>query len=31
MKALVKLKPEVGVWMSYVPKPELGPNDVMVK
>lgn len=31
MKALVKLKPEVGIWMTDVPVPKLGPNDVMIK
>ncbi|WP_404405822.1 L-threonine 3-dehydrogenase [Pelagibacterium halotolerans] len=31
MKALVKAKPEPGLWMETVPIPELGPNDVLVK
>ncbi|MDV5227318.1 L-threonine 3-dehydrogenase [Providencia rettgeri] len=31
MKALSKLKAEPGIWMTDVPKPELGHNDVMVK
>lgn len=31
MKALVKLKPEVGIWMTDVPEPKLGPNDVLIK
>ena len=31
MKALVKAKPEVGLWMQYVPVPEPGPNDVLIK
>ncbi len=31
MKALVKAKPEKGLWMDEVPVPEPGINDVMVK
>lgn len=31
MKALVKAKPEKGVWMEDVPKPQVGPNDVLIK
>ncbi|OOG61720.1 L-threonine 3-dehydrogenase, partial [Sinorhizobium sp. A49] len=31
MKALVKTKPEVGLWMERVPVPEVGPNDVLIK
>ncbi len=31
MKALSKLKPEVGVWMVDVPTPEIGPNDLLIK
>lgn len=31
MKALVKSKPEHGIWMQDVPKPEVGPNDVLIK
>ncbi|MEQ4676744.1 L-threonine 3-dehydrogenase [Providencia vermicola] len=31
MKALSKLKAEAGIWMTDVPKPELGHNDVMIK
>ncbi|MEX0447487.1 L-threonine 3-dehydrogenase [Xenorhabdus sp. SGI246] len=31
MKALSKLKPEEGIWMTDVPTPELGHNDVMIK
>ncbi|WP_285316837.1 L-threonine 3-dehydrogenase [Providencia rettgeri] len=31
MKALSKLKAEPGIWMTEVPTPELGHNDVMIK
>ncbi len=31
MKALVKAKPEVGLWMQEVNIPEPGPNDVLIK
>lgn len=31
MKALVKAKPEVGIWMEDVPEPEIGPNDVLIR
>ena len=31
MKALAKLKPEPGIWMTEVPVPEVGHNDVMIK
>ena len=31
MKALVKAKPEPGLWMEQVPVPETGPNDVLVR
>ena len=31
MRALVKSKPEVGLWMENVPMPEPGPNDVLIK
>ena len=31
MKALVKLKPEPGIWMTDVPMPEMGDNDVLIK
>jgi len=31
MKALVKLKPEKGIWMENVPMPEVRPNDVLIK
>jgi threonine 3-dehydrogenase len=31
MKALVKAKGEVGLWLEDVPVPEIGPNDVLIK
>ncbi len=31
MKALVKTKPEVGLWMQDRPVPEFGPEDVLIK
>lgn len=31
MKALSKLKAEEGIWMTDVPEPELGVNDIMIK
>ena len=31
MRALVKAKPEPGIWMERVPIPEIGPNDVLIK
>jgi threonine 3-dehydrogenase len=31
MKALVKAKPEAGLWMEYVPVPEPGPDEVLIK
>lgn len=31
MKALVKARPEVGIWMQQVPVPEPGPNDVLIR
>ena len=31
MRALVKAKPEPGIWMEEVPVPEIGPNDVLIK
>jgi threonine 3-dehydrogenase len=31
MKALIKSKPELGIWMGEVPKPEIGPNDLLVR
>ena len=31
MKALVKQKPEKGIWMEEVPMPKVRPNDVLIK
>lgn len=31
MKALVKAKPEPGLWMEQHPVPEIGPDDVLIK
>lgn len=31
MKALVKAKPETGIWMQDVAVPTVGPNDVLIK
>src|SRR6187455_422547 len=31
MKALVKAKPERGLWLQDVPEPEVGINDVLIK
>jgi threonine 3-dehydrogenase len=31
MKALIKSKPEPGIWMGQVPVPTPGPNDVLIK
>jgi len=31
MRALVKAKPEPGIWMQDIPKPDVGPNDVLVE
>jgi len=31
MRALVKAKPEPGIWMEEIPVPEIGPNDVLIK
>lgn len=31
MKAIVKSKPEKGIWMEEVPIPKPGPNDVLIK
>jgi threonine 3-dehydrogenase len=31
MKALVKARPEQGLWMEEVPIPDCGPNDVLIR
>lgn len=31
MKALVKARPEEGLWLEDVPVPEVGPNDVLIR
>ena len=31
MKALSKSKPEVGLWMTRAPVPEIGPDDVLIR
>ena len=31
MKALVKTKPEEGIWMEDVSAPDMGHNDVLIK
>ena len=31
MKALVKAKPEVGLWLQDEPVPEIGPSDVLIR
>lgn len=31
MKALMKAKPEEGIWMVDTTRPEIGPNDVLIK
>ena len=31
MKALVKKKPEPGLWLEDVPKPTIGINDVLIR
>ena len=31
IKAIVKLKPETGIWMDQVPFPSIGHNDVLIK
>ncbi len=31
MRALVKSRPEPGLWMEHVPVPEVGPSDVLIK
>lgn len=30
MRALVKSNPEAGIWMEDIPKPGIGPNDVLI-
>ena len=31
MKSLVKNKREVGIWMENSPRPEIGPNDLLIQ
>jgi len=31
MKALIKAKPEPGIWLGELPRPEPGPNDVLIR
>lgn len=31
MKALSKLKPEEGLWLTEIPEPEIGYNDILIK
>lgn len=31
MKSLSKIKPEVGLWLTDVEKPTIGPNDLLIK
>jgi threonine 3-dehydrogenase len=31
MRALVKSKAEPGIWMEDIPKPDVGPNDVLIE
>ena len=31
MKALMKAKPEEGIWMVDTSRPEVGANDVLIK
>jgi len=31
VKALVKSKPEPGIWLEDVPKPGIGPNDLLIR
>ncbi|MDE2236101.1 MAG: L-threonine 3-dehydrogenase [Gammaproteobacteria bacterium] len=31
MKSLVKAKAEQGIWLQDVPKPKIGPNDLLIK
>ena len=30
MRALVKSRPEPGIWLEDIPKPKIGPNDVLI-
>ncbi len=31
MKALIKAKPEEGIWLADIERPTIGPNDVLIK
>jgi len=31
MRALVKSRAEPGIWLEDVPKPAIGPNDLLVR
>ncbi|HSN71400.1 MAG TPA: L-threonine 3-dehydrogenase [Steroidobacteraceae bacterium] len=31
MKALVKERPEPGIWLGEIPEPKVGPNDVLIR
>ena len=31
MKALIKAKPEEGIWIADIARPAIGPNDVLIK
>lgn len=31
MKALVKAKAEAGIWLQEMPKPGIGPNDLLIR
>jgi threonine 3-dehydrogenase len=31
MRALVKARPEPGIWMQDIPEPDVGPNDVLIE
>ena len=31
MKALIKSRREPGIWLGELPKPEPGPNDVLIR
>ncbi|MBD91235.1 MAG: L-threonine 3-dehydrogenase [Deltaproteobacteria bacterium] len=31
MRSLVKSRPEVGIWMEETAKPEIGPNDLLIR